>query len=85
MAGKQVVFFVPDERLELGPTAGQMANRFSGEVKDVIFKGPYVHYEVALGDGRLVRAKKMGERDLLTRGERIQVGWDAADATLLHD
>jgi spermidine/putrescine transport system ATP-binding protein len=85
VAGKQVVFFVPDERLELGSTAGQMTNRFSGEVKDVIFKGPYVHYEVALGDGRLVRAKKMGERDLLTRGERIQVGWDAADATLLHD
>ncbi|HYY47970.1 MAG TPA: ABC transporter ATP-binding protein [Thermoplasmata archaeon] len=83
--GNSVAFFVPDERLELGPPADRMTNRFPGEVKDVIFKGPYVHYEVALGDGRLIRAKKMGERELLTRGERIQVGWDAGDATLLHD
>lgn len=82
--GNEVAFFVPDERLELGPSADQMANRFPGEVKDVIFKGPYVHYEIALGDGRLLRAKKMGERELLKRGTRIQVGWNATDATLLH-
>jgi ABC-type Fe3+/spermidine/putrescine transport system ATPase subunit len=82
--GKEVAFFVPDERLELGPTADGMANRFPAEVKDVIFKGPYVHYEIALANGRLLRVKKMGERALLAKGVRVQVGWDAADATLLH-
>ncbi len=82
--GQEVAFFVPDERLEIGPPADGMANRFPAEVKDVIFKGPYVHYEIALGDGRLLRAKKMGERQFLERGARVQVGWDASDATLLH-
>lgn len=82
--GNEVAFFVPDERLELGPTSDRMTNRFPAEIRDVIFKGPYVHYEIALEGGRLLRAKRMGERELLARGTRIQVGWNAGDATLLH-
>ena len=83
-SGSSLAFFVPDERIEIGPASEAMANRFPGEVRDVIFKGPYVHYEIALGDGRLLRAKKMGERTFLERGARIQVGWDLGDATVLH-
>jgi len=83
-SGSALAFFVPDERIEIGPASEAMANRFPGEVRDVIFKGPYVHYEIALGDGRLLRAKKMGERTFLERGARIQVGWDLGDATVLH-
>jgi len=82
--GNDIAFFIPDERVEIGPAAEQMANRFQGEVKDVIFKGPYVHYELSMGDGRLLRSKKMGERKLLERGLQVQVGWDEGDATLLH-
>ena len=82
--GNEIAFFVPDERLELGPASDRMTNRFPAEVKDVIFKGPYVHYEIALEGGRLLRAKRMGERELLNRGAKIQVGWNPADATLLH-
>ena len=83
-SGSPLAFFVPDERVEIGPASEAMANRFPGEVRDVIFKGPYVHYEIALGDGRLLRAKKMGERTFLERGARFQVGWDLGDATVLH-
>src|SRR5216117_1603485 len=75
-SGSALAFFVPDERIEIGAASEAMANRFPGEVRDVIFKGPYVHYEIALGDGRLLRAKKMGERTFLERGARVQVGWD---------
>src|SRR5438046_1432414 len=83
-SGSALAFFVPDERIEIGAASEAMANRFPGEVRDVIFKGPYVHYEIALGDGRLLRAKKMGERTFLERGARVQVGWDLGDATVLH-
>lgn len=82
--GNDVAFFIPDERVEIGPAAERMANRFQGEVKDVIFKGSYIHYELSMGGGRLLRSKKMGERKLLERGLQVQVGWDEGDATLLH-
>jgi spermidine/putrescine transport system ATP-binding protein len=81
--GNEVGFFVPDERVEIGAPTEGMPNRFEAEVKDVIFKGPYVHYDLAIGNGRILRSKKMGVRSLLRRGERVPVGWDAADATLL--
>lgn len=80
--GAQVTFFVPDERVVL--SEGGRGNEFEAEVSDVIFKGPYVHYELALGDGRLVRSKQMGQREFLAEGTQVKVGWEPGDVTLIE-
>ncbi len=82
--GSEIVFFVPDERLELGARAEGLVNTAEAEVQDIIFKGPYVHYELGLGDGRTLTAKKMGERELLEPGAKVTVGWSETDATVLE-
>jgi ABC-type Fe3+/spermidine/putrescine transport system ATPase subunit len=82
--GSEVAFFIPDERIEVGRAAEGMPNRAEAEVRDIIFKGPYVHYEFTLDDGRVLKAKKMGERDLLETGTRSQIGWDETDVTVLE-
>lgn len=82
--GSEITFFVPDERLELGAQADGLANAVEAEVRDIIFKGPYVHYELGLSDGRTLTAKKMGERKFLEPGAKVKVGWGEGDATLLQ-
>lgn len=82
--GSMLTFFVPDERVQVGPDAGLGANRFPAVVSDVIFKGPYVHYELSLDDSRLVRVKRMGEREFLEPGTKVEVGWEPADVIVLE-
>lgn len=82
--GSEVAFFVPDERVELGAGADGLTNTAEAEVQDIIFKGPYVHYELALSDGRTLRAKRMGEREFLEPGAKVKVGWDDIDVTVLE-
>ncbi|MEE9173804.1 MAG: ABC transporter ATP-binding protein [Thermoplasmata archaeon] len=82
--GQEIGFFIPDERIEIGDSADGMANQVEAEVRDIIFKGPYVHYELGLESGHTLRAKKMGERDFHKTGSRVKVGWDDADVRVLE-
>lgn len=82
--GSEIAFFVPDERVELGVAADDVSNRFHAEVQDIVFKGPYVHYDLTLENGQTLRSKKMGERQLLEQGSKVVVGWNDTDATVLE-
>ncbi len=82
--GSEIAFFIPDERIEIGAAVEGMVNSVDAEVRDIIFKGPYVHYELTLDDGRVIHSKKMGEREFLKTGARVKVGWEDSDITVLE-
>lgn len=69
------------ERIRLGVAAANAAIRLSAEVRDVIFAGSVVQYVLFLSDASvelIAEASHEGGGALLTRGDRVDVGWDAA-------
>ena len=78
---------VRHERVRVGPTLpAEMANRFGGRIRDVVFGGAFVKYTVAVGDAVELQAVQPhdGGPVLLRRGDDVEVGWDADAATLLQ-
>jgi spermidine/putrescine transport system ATP-binding protein len=76
------------ERIRLGAAAANMPVRNDAEVRDVIFAGSVVQYVVSLREGPLeliAEQSHEGGDALLTRGERVTVGWDAAAPRLFAD
>ncbi|MBN9064242.1 MAG: ABC transporter ATP-binding protein [Rhizobiales bacterium] len=67
------------ERIRLGAAAAQAPLRFKADVRDVIFAGSVVQYVLALADGPLellAEQSHEGGGALLSRGDRVDVGWE---------
>jgi hypothetical protein len=75
------------ERIRLG-SAAQMPVTHEATVRDVIFGGSVVQYVLSLEQGPLELIAEQpheGGGALLTRGERVAIGWDAAAPRLFQD
>ena len=85
--GDRVTLSIRPERVAFSEHLGPHMVTFAAEVADVIFLGSTTHVAVVLpGDRRLVAISTHAARDeLVTRGERIEVGWRPEDALVLHD
>jgi ABC-type Fe3+/spermidine/putrescine transport system ATPase subunit len=76
------------ERIRLGPAATRMQVRHEAVVRDVIFAGSVVQYVLVLAAGSLELVAEQsheGGAALLARGDRVDVGWDAAAPRLFAD
>lgn len=81
-AGLKVSFVVRPERLSLGaPEVGAVQAR----VRDWVFRGPYVAYELdcPTHDGPLVAYSQT--RHALSKGTNVGLTWDADSAVLIED
>ena len=69
------------ERIRLGSAATQMQVRHEAVVRDVIFAGSVVQYVLLLSNGSfelVAEQSHEGGGALLARGDRVDIGWDAA-------
>jgi putative spermidine/putrescine transport system ATP-binding protein/spermidine/putrescine transport system ATP-binding protein len=82
VVGQAVDCFVKCEHMSVSPTAAGAAagaNRLSGVLRDVIFKGQVADYIVALADGTELVASLAAGAPRLAAGESVSVTW-APDA-----
>jgi putative spermidine/putrescine transport system ATP-binding protein len=79
--GDLVDLFLKPERIRIvaddGELGGDLVNRLSGTLRDVIFKGPYLDCLVELGSGQEITVSAPPETPGLTRGAAVMVGWPA--------
>jgi len=72
---------VRPEHVRIGPEAERAANRYVGEVLEVLYVGDLVKYRVVAETGDELWAKTLapstGQR--WERGERVTVGWEPGD------
>jgi len=76
------------ERVRVGAAASRAQVRLDAEVRDVIFAGSVVQYVLFLADGPLeliAETSHEGGAALLSRGERVEIGWDAASPRLFAE
>ena len=69
------------ERIRLGSAAARMQVRHDAVVRDVIFAGSVVQYVLVLSAGSVELVAEQsheGGGALLARGDRVDIGWDAA-------
>jgi spermidine/putrescine ABC transporter ATP-binding subunit len=60
-------------------------NSFEALIENVIFRGSAVEYALRLASGQTLRASSPAASYDASVGERVTVGWVAADAVLLED
>jgi hypothetical protein len=76
------------ERIRLGAASAHLPVTHEATVRDVIFAGSVVQYVLFLEQGPLELIAEQpheGGAALLTRGERVAIGWDAAAPRLFQD
>jgi spermidine/putrescine transport system ATP-binding protein len=74
------------ERIRVGALAQDAPVRMAGEVRDIIFAGSVVQYVLRVAEGPLELIAELsheGGAALLSRGEKVAIGW-AADAPRLY-
>ena len=75
--GDLVRLFVKTEHVELGRSLAEKENMLEGVIRDAIFKGQYADYIVELGNKEAITVSRtVSETVPLTRGDRVQIGWD---------
>jgi spermidine/putrescine transport system ATP-binding protein len=86
-AGDQVTLVVRPEKLSLTPLNGRPPDALYGTVEEVVYIGTDTRYVVNLPNGQSVvaRVQNVG-RHLpggFEKGDRVQIGWEGADARVL--
>lgn len=72
------------ERVVLGPAAERLQTRFAGTVRDVVFLGSNIRYQVQTAAGLTLTAQAPNQGDPPhARGEVITVGWRPSDGVLV--
>ena len=79
---EQVVIGAPDEHAEL-------ANRFSGTLRDFLYVGDVTTYKVELANGTIIQAllpnAAPGKARFFEVGDRVTVAWPAESGMFLHE
>ncbi len=85
-SGDRVTLSVRPERVVFGAELDDGHTRLRAEVSDVIFLGATTHVAVRLpGDRRLVAIHTHARGEAISRGDRVDIGWNPDDALLLSD
>jgi putative spermidine/putrescine transport system ATP-binding protein len=80
--GQEVMFAIRPERTRIGASA---PGRLQASVQDVVFRGTYYAYELALDSQDALLFAYTQMRQELPPGGLVSLDWDAADATVLQD
>ncbi len=80
-AGDRVEYFLKSERIRIAPVsspAGDEANRLQGTLRDVIFKGQYADYLVALDNGAELTVSDAPEVPGIGPRQAVALSWAPA-------
>jgi putative spermidine/putrescine transport system ATP-binding protein len=82
-----VTIAVRPEKVRVLDGAGEVANRVSGAIDSVNFKGGNILYRIALASGRLVLVETPndGATPVLEPGTPVDAGWGMGDAVVLEE
>jgi spermidine/putrescine transport system ATP-binding protein len=74
------------ESVRLGPAAEGAANRYRGEILEVLYVGDLVKYRIVLESGDELQAKTLAPAVARqwAAGQRIDVGWDPDDGLTVN-
>jgi ABC-type Fe3+/spermidine/putrescine transport system ATPase subunit len=76
----EVDLFLKPERIRIGPAGRDLGeaiwNQMDGDLRDVVFKGPYLDCRVAVGSGEDLTVSVPPDTSGLVRGEPVRIGWD---------
>ena len=84
-AGAQTTLSVRPERVEVNPTADEVANRIAGTVSELIYLGDHVraYVKTSLGGEFVVKAQNKAGALAFSPGEQIMLGWRTRDCRAL--
>jgi len=86
--GRQVILLRPEavavQAAGTGPAAGRR-NVLSGVVREMLYLGSAMKYEVALPDGTAVLARTPTQGAPFSIGNMVELAWNPQDGTLLAD
>jgi spermidine/putrescine transport system ATP-binding protein len=77
------VLSVRPERVGISPDLKGLDNLFDAKVEDLVYQGSYVSVSVKLGDDMTMKIRA-NPAVALKADERIRIGWDKADATVIR-
>ena len=83
-AGERTTLSLRPERIELLPT-GKMDNIVTGTIEELIYLGDHirVRMNVAGNDEFIVKVRNHGQKRDLKEGQKVKIGWAAADCKAL--
>jgi putative spermidine/putrescine transport system ATP-binding protein len=80
--GSDLTLILRPQALRLGVGEGETANRYGAEVEDVVFLGASSECRLRIGPLRLLAALPASSSAKLAAGDKVIVGWDAADGVV---
>ncbi len=84
-AGKQVILLRPEAVSVQAPGTGGARNIIAGTVREMLYLGSAMKYEVTLADGSHVTARTPTQGAPFAIGSTVELAWNPADSTLLAD
>ncbi len=86
--GQKVSVCIRPERVHLGGGSNSPRdNLLQGKIVNTIFKGPAVHYQVAVSEDHIIIIQQNLEQDipLHSAGEMVILGWDSENCIVLPE
>ncbi len=76
--GEKVSLTIRPERIQLNPRNGSDENRFSGEIKDIVYLGEVIKYLVVLEGGEVISVKAQNLEGHVSRerGRTVTLAWE---------
>ncbi len=83
--GERVSLTIRPERVQLNPVNLNNENRFSGEIKEIVYLGELIKYLIVLEGGDRISVKSQNFEGHVSRerGRKVTLGWEANHCSVI--